>query len=392
MIDTSNVKVSYPQFKLTHPELFSPDFKLFDKSSISPELLRTPQKIFRKYTQNASADDKSDGIYKPCLTLYRSYTEGKLEYNLHIQFSAPKLLNSNNVQEIRADELDAVIAALGYKLRTMGVEVSDAVLRQAEVTKVHFGKNMELQAPLTVAEVIAELNKADMGKRMEVNHRDYKNGGESLYFYNASRNVIFYDKVKDLGKSKGVSIDKDKTVFEKELGKRLERDKKQIARFEVRFTNGILVRSIINKGLHAKHEIITLEHVFDEGLWKSSLLDEWHTIIDRPANQLAFKTKLSIEDVFHTLVARQQGAKSNVHTLNKVLISFGLYYFINQLGVKILKNKIFTFWSKRTCERRLDEKIAQAVVELKDLPPNEIISLIERNLQEFKRHTLWQAN
>ena len=384
MIDTINIKMLYPQFKIINPELFNPDFKIF--SDVPPELKRSPHKVFRKYMQNASADDKSEGIYKPSLTIYRYYVEGKLEYHLHIQFSAPKLLNSNNVQEISAGELDAVIDTLAHKLRTMGIDVSHSVLRQAEVTKVHFGKNIEIKLPLTVIDVISELKKADMGKWMELNERDYKNGGESLYLYNGSRNHIFYDKVKELSKPKNRSYDKDKTTLEKRLGEELEVTKKQILRFEVRFTNAKLLKNTVNQILHTHHDNIKLETVFDELLWKDCLLAEWHSIINRPANQLAFKTSVTPEDALNLLISRQVGKDSNVHALNKILISFGLYQIINCLGIKILKDKIMHYLDEKTCGNRLDEKIRNAVAELKDIPLSEQVSVIEKALQEFERY------
>ncbi len=390
MIDTIVIKIKHPSFEVRHPEFFSPDLTIHTSNDIPRELLNRPQKLFKKYVQNPSTEDKSEGRYKPCLTVYRYYIERKLEYYLHIQFSAPKVLNSNNLEEISVTDFARMVDNLRCKLQTMGIAVEEEKLSTAEVTKMHLGKNIEVKLPMNLTDVIAEIKKAEMGKHMETTQRDYKNGGESLYLYNSSHNHIFYDKVKDLLKPKNVSADKDKTTAEKIIGETLEKAKRQILRFEVRFTNVAIVRKVVNKILHTSYPYITLGIVFDEELWKGCLLDEWHSVINRPANQLAFKTSVSPEDALNLLIARQTNKKSNAHTLNKVLISFGLYQIVNKLGAKVFKNKIERHWDKKTCNERLTQKMKDAVTELKDIPLSEHISMVEKALQEFKKFSLEQ--
>lgn len=388
MIDTIVIKIKHPYFEVRHPQLFSPDLTIHTATDIPRELLNKPQKLFKKYVQNPSAEDKSEGIYKPCLTVYRYYIEKRLEYHLHVQFSVPKMLNKNNVQEISPTNFPRILDNLRCKLNAMGIAVEEEILTVAEVTKMHLGKNIEIKLPMNLTDVIAEIKKAEMGKHMETTQRDYKNGGESLYLYNSSHNHIFYDKVKDLLKPKNVSADKDKTTAEKMIGETLEKAKRQILRFEVRFTNATIVRKVVNRNMHTSYPYITFGMIFNEDLWKNSLLEEWHSVINRPANQLAFKTSISAEDALNLLISRQTGKASNVHSLNKTLISFGLYQIVNKLGAKVFKNKIEKYWDKKTCGERLTQKMREAVAELKDIPLSEHINMVEKALQEFKRFSL----
>jgi hypothetical protein len=95
---------------------------------------------------------------------------------------------------------------------------------------------------------------------------------------------------------------------------------------------------------------------------------------------------LSPEDVLNTLISRARDGDTSVHSLNKVLISFGLHQLINQLGAKTVKNKFLTTWSEKTCITRLDEKIESSAVMLQDVPSCEVVSVVEKGLVEFKRY------
>jgi hypothetical protein len=102
------------------------------------------------------------------------------------------------VQEIGEEYLGAVINLLKRQLSFMGIEVSQEALYKAIVIKAHFAKNIPLPHPLNSQDAIAGLYKADMGKGKDINMREYRNGGTSLYFYATYYNVIFYDKIRDI--------------------------------------------------------------------------------------------------------------------------------------------------------------------------------------------------
>jgi hypothetical protein len=90
-----------------------------------------------------------------------------VRYDLHIEFSVPKLLNGNSVQEYNDTDFDRVIEELQARLSQMGIKIFKVLLRKAIVVKAHFGKNIVLPAPMTVQDAISTLYKADITPRKE---------------------------------------------------------------------------------------------------------------------------------------------------------------------------------------------------------------------------------
>ncbi len=388
MLDTVSLKIKYPEFQVVKPELFYPELVIKQGKEIPSTF--NYQKSFKKYVQNSTFEDRQEDIYKPRLTAYRRFEDGELNYYLHIEFSIPKILYGNNLQEIIDSEncFKSLIVLLQRKLATMGINASEKAIKNSIATKVHFGKNILLPYPMTVRDVLAELKKADLGRRMEVNTREYRNDGESLYFYTSSHNIIFYDKMKDIEKTRNISVDKDKTKSEYGLLQDKLRKTEQVLRLEIRFNSQKSVYSFVSKLLPNKPEVITFESIFSEVLWKKAILKTWTDITDKPANQLAFKIDISSEDVLNTLIQRERTGKRNAHTLNKTLINFGLYFLVNEFGVRRVKNKLNALWSDKSCGLRLDEKIRDSAILLKDIPYTRGIAVVEEKLQEFKRYDL----
>ncbi len=194
MVDTIAIRITHPNFMVGHPNLFTPALNINDKT---PDFNYGRHK-FQKFTQNATFADKQAGIYLPRLTVYQRFEDYKPRYDLHIEFSVPKLLFSNSVQEYDDTDFDRVIEILQARLSQMGIKIFKAVLRKAIVVKAHFGKNIVLPVPMTVQDAISTLYKADIGKTKDVNVRHYGNNGQALYFYASSANIIFYDKLNDI--------------------------------------------------------------------------------------------------------------------------------------------------------------------------------------------------
>lgn len=384
MLDTVSLKIKQTEFKVLKPEMFYPELLIFTKAN-APYNWKASQ-VYKKYIQNATKEDRFADCYKPLLTAYRRMGLVDFEYELHIEFSVPKLLFGENLSELSDTDFPQVVTVLKEKLLTMGVLTTESAIRKSVVNKAHFGKNIALPYPMTVRDVLNELKKADLGKRMEVNTREYRNDGESLYFYTSAHNIIFYDKVKDIEKTKNISVDKNKTEKERALIKERDMFREQVLRMEVRYNGSRAVTSVVSKLLPEKPEYVSFEIIFNRQLCKDALIRNWKDITDRPSNQLAFKMTLSPEDVLNILMARARSSKTSVHSLNKVLINFGLHQLINQLGVKTVKNKFLTTWSEKTCITRLDEKVQSSAVMLQDVPPCEVIGLIDKKLNEFKNY------
>lgn len=369
-----------------NPNLFTPALIIQDKTDFNYGRNR-----FQKFIQNPSLKDKIAGTYLPRLTVYQRFDNFKTTYDLHIEFSVPKLLHGNSVQEYDDTDFDKVISELKSKLAWMEIRVFEVILRQAIVAKAHFGKNIVLPHPLTVQDAISTLYKADVGRSKDVNIRHYGNNGQALYFYASSANIIFYDKLKDIQTPKAKAVDKDKLKQERLFLDSFDHNKKQeILRFEVRLTKQQSLNAFLSRIMGEKIKDISFQALFVKELWKKALLSYWSEIIKSPASQLAFKLERPLEEVFDAMILDLNlKKKKQAHSLNTTLASLGLYTLINQYGVRQTRDKIEKNWTRKSWTR-LSDKIKTSATTLRGLPPSLAISDIQSALEKFERYDFKQ--
>jgi len=385
MLDTVSIRLTYPDFKVTNPTLFKPALY------IQPEEFsfnnQDERKGFKKHIQNSKLKDEKIELYMPRLTAYERLNQGCYTYDLHIEFSIPKLLFGNNLQELENDDLEKTITILKERLKRMAIEVTEDALLNAIVTKAHFGKNIPLLRPTTVQDAISELYKADVGKVKDTNIRHYGNGGEALYFYTSSANIIFYDKLKDMENTKTRALDKDRLRQEKFLLQEIDSENRpEILRFEFRLARQYSLNAFTSRVLKEKIEYITFEKIFNKEFCQKILLACWKKIIDRPASQLALKMDRPIEEIFDAMVKDISPVqKKKAHSLNKALASLGLYILINQYGARETRNKIEKNWSNKSWNR-LSEKIKESATKLRALPPSHAVSDVQSALEKFEKY------
>jgi len=386
MLDTIAIRISYPNFMVGNPNFFTPALIIQDKIDFDYGRNR-----FQKFTQNPTLKDKLAGTYLPRLTVYQRFDGSKPTYYLYVEFSVPNLLFGNSIQEYDDTAFDRVIDELKSRLEQMGIKVFDTVLRNAVVTKAHFGKNIVLPYPMTVQDAISVLYKADVGRNKDVNIRHYGNNGQALYFYASSANIIFYDKLKDIQTPKSKAVNKDKSKQERLLVDSLPREQKpEILRFEIRLTKQQSLDAFLSKIMGEKIKGISFEALFNEELWKKALLFSWSEIIKSPASQLAFKLERPLEEVFDAMLAGLSSKnKKRAHSLNTALASLGLYNLINQYGVRKTRDKIEKNWTGKSWTR-LSDKIKTSATTLRGLSPSLAISDIQSALEKFERYDFTQ--
>lgn len=387
MLDTVDIKIIHPEFKVINPTLFTPAFVIENSNSN----YQYGYHRFRKYKQNPTAQDKRNDIYSPRLTAYQRFKENVSTYDLHIEFSIPKLLFGNSVQELEDDNFKTVISLLKMRLIRMGIEVSEKAINEAIVVKAHFGKNIPLSHPLTAQDAISGLYKADLGKSKDINIRHYGNDGQALYFYASSANIIFYDKLRDIATPKNKAMDKIKLKQEKQLLQEIDKNEQpEILRFEVRLTKQQSLNAFLSKVLDLRIKKITFEEIFNKELCQKVLIAHWEDILNRPANQLALKMEKSPEEVFDAIIKKiNTGQKKKAHSLNKTLASFGLYMMINHCGARKTRNKIEKKWTNKSWVR-LSEKIKESAVTLEEIPALPIMSDIQSALEKFEKYN-WRT-
>lgn len=151
---------------------------------------------FVVWKRNPTQEEKESGEYYPQLTAHR---EKELNWlvAVKIQFSAPKLLYGNNLDEVASDDLIVVTRRLKARLEDMGLEPKIRPLINAKVVSVHYSKNIILSTH-TASAVVNQLNRVAVTGRNQKKDVNYKNYGLSLNIYNKSHSFTIYDKTAEI--------------------------------------------------------------------------------------------------------------------------------------------------------------------------------------------------
>lgn len=105
---------------------------------------------YRKLVKNQTAKQKEDGVYRPRIRI----NERGREKSLQIEFSVPKLIYNNNLDEVCERDFEMIIQTLQTRLMDFAVMVSPAALRNASVSVFHPSKNILLSDGYTAQGVL----------------------------------------------------------------------------------------------------------------------------------------------------------------------------------------------------------------------------------------------
>lgn len=278
--------------------LLIPKNKMRFLTDVSSWELHSKTEHYLKFVRNPSKMEKSTGKYFPKLTGYRrNFSQ---EENVRIEFSAPKLLYLNNLDELQDHDFPIVVGTLVARLKDMGVILTDSVIRNASVSSVHFSKNILLQGGYTASHVISEINKIDLRKSFDFSKTRFMNNGQSLYAHTNSHQFVIYDKVADLNKGLKRAIDKEQTIYQRSLFDefaKLERQQ-EIVRFEVRLNHKQKMNKVIESIGYTKNP--TFEEVFNTALSKLVLLNYWEKIV-KANNHGLLSITLSLKDALQEI-------------------------------------------------------------------------------------------
>lgn len=254
---------------------------------------------YDKFVKNPSKRDLESGLYFPRLTGYKR--KGfRQEANVRIEFSVPKLLYLNNLDELENKDFPQVISVLQDRLRTMGIIVSKALLEKASVSSVHFSRNIQLEDGYTVTHLISEMNKVNLRKSFDFSKTRFMNDGQSLYAHTTTHQMVVYDKVSDLNKDKKRAIDKDQTLYQRSLFAELSKDTKlrEILRFEIRLNHKQKMNKILEDLGYSKNP--TFKDVFNAEMSRKVVESYWLKLI-KERNLGLFSISVSVKDILRTL-------------------------------------------------------------------------------------------
>lgn len=351
MIDTVILIIPFGQYRVEEPERFSPPL-----TTVLTNLKAMKANPVMKYTQNPSKASYTNGNYSPRLTVNirpaNKSTLNKYGYEipLKIEFSVPKLLYQNNLDELIDADFDNVIDILHTRLLEMGVSIEKTDLANAQVRAIHFSKNIPIHGFYTASSAITELNKLDVNKKLQINKRDFQDNGHALYFDCNSYSVVFYDKMADMTKSKRHSTDKEKTSHQLKLFEHFKKSKEptEILRYELRITNKQKLNSLLKQFGYKENP--TFQEVFNSELSKKLLLNLWNIIYPNESRFMLKFEENNLDKTLESIVAFYKQNKKRV-TVKDSMCIYGAMTIAKKLGIRALKNKLTSIFSARTWYR-----------------------------------------
>lgn len=303
-------------------------------------------KGYRKFKKNQTKEQKDDPTkYYPRITgVKRGYSE-----TVNIEFSVPKLVFLNNLDELRDSDFNRVINILQERLKEMDVFIEKKDLIDAEVSRIDFGKNMVI-SEYSSNHIISQLEKINLNKQMDLTKVRFMNSGESLQGYANSNSFVFYDKLADLNKDKKRAIDKDQTTYQSNLFDliKIDRAQQEILRFEVRLSSKRKMKSVFRK-LEFEKETYTFKKVFSEKLAVTILKDYWNSKIDNNKYVL-FTMNEPAEKILRKIAVARPKAKAKT-----LMYLSGLIYLVKntQGGLREIRKVISSRINNRTWYRMI---------------------------------------
>lgn len=263
---------------------------------------------YQKFVRNPTKKDKASGLYFPRVTLFkRRYDQFQ---NVKIEFSAPKILYHNNLEELTNADFDKVIDTLQDRLKRMGVRIFRDSLVNAKVSTIHYSKNIQLTDGYTASHLISEIGKIDLRKSFDFSRARYINDGQSFCAHTASHELVIYDKISDLSKGKKRAIDRDQTSYQTSLFGEIKSKKQlvEVLRFEVRLCKKDKINSLFQKLGYEKD--LNFQQMFDSRISQKVVGHYWEKVIGAKDNGL-FTLSMSSKDLLREIYKSRLDIKPN---------------------------------------------------------------------------------
>lgn len=374
------------------------NLRIINKSWFLPELTK------REYSELSSTEKQSTRPYLRHFIFHPPYQEGYLprveifetltksrdgmQYILKLEFSIPKLLYSNSLQEVTEGDRETVFLQLQSCLSNVGIIIEIRHIAEARASGVHFCKNVLLSKTIRMQEILNELELVDVSKVVDITRTKFKKGGGVLDIYWGVIEQCFYEKVSDALRPKNKRSDKGRMDREREIIERYNLQDSEIFRYEYRIKKTQTVMREINAALGREPKtFVSFNDLFTPGLFKKMILTSWRGLIQRPENQLAFLGPTdNLGLLLHILFEAEKRGR-NAHSLNNALTSYGLARAIRDHGAKEVRRAIFNVWNTDHTER-LTQKIKATTDLTHGLPHSNNIVFIDKALEKFDPITL----
>lgn len=330
MLDTIVLTLSKGMYIITEPDNFTPSARW---ATDNAPLLGSSSFISSK--QNPLKKELRAGIYKPRLTVTQRFNHARrYEATLKIELSLPKLMFSNNFDELVNTDFDTVADRLQEKLKEMGVLVFRQILTNAPVSAIHYSKNIPLTDGSTPYSYIKHISQANITTRLDTNQTDYRNEGHSFKLHANSYEISFYDKIKDLqiAKSKGIkrAVDRDSAIQLSLFDQFTKRDFFEVLRMEVRLNRRQKMKPLF-KQLNIETEL-TFQHLFSSQIAQKVLLHYLEYVEQQRPALLDFKPKNN-KDLVAQIMIHNPELKPR-----KILQLIGIKNVMDSMGMREMRS------------------------------------------------------
>lgn len=332
--------------------------------------------IYQKFIRNPTKSEKESGYYFPRLTGIRRKTDGRVDAFIKVEFSIPKLLYMNNLDEVKESDFKLVIDTLKDRLLRMGIAVPSKYLTFAQVTAVHYSKNILLTEGYTSQFILSELSKIDIRKSFDFSKTKFTNDGQSIYAYTIAHSFVIYDKIADLKKDEKRAVDKDQTLYQRTLFDVIEKkDLYEVLRFEIRISKKQKLNALFKK-LGFK-ENPTFEDVFKRNTSKAIVQYYWDTLVKNNST-LLFGYSFGPKDLLKQILIANPKLKPKQSLYFASLMSMTK----DGNGIRELRSILSKYSDNRTWYRIKDD-IKNVSKLLKKTRPRDWFDHIEKELKQF---------
>jgi|GEM_PF-1905156 len=233
---------------------------------------------------NISSSERRSGIYRPSFTYCQNPPgTNKPRHVLYVKASLPKLIFGNNFQEVTDIHRGQIVQILKRELERIGLNVSEQQIRTTDVTKIDVGKNVPYWNYVSTSQIIKDLSTADISSMYDVARQDFRNGGKSWRLHTNIEELVVYDKIYDLMRSRiseKRAIETDSYIQHNLLDKLTHHKNLSVVRVEVRLNGKRKIRDTLERA-GIKNPSIKFEDIFSTDVARRVLNYEWNAILNR---------------------------------------------------------------------------------------------------------------
>jgi len=381
-MDTVIIKIhGTRKFKIVNHSWFLPEIR----RRYFHELTPTEKQSTRMYLRRFILQPPVTSGYLPKVDVLEVLNKERddVRYVLRAEFSVPKLIYGNSLQEVSSNDLEKALYAFKKALGNAGIIVESETIANARVSAVHVCKNVMLPRDIRMKEILTELSRTDISKVVDVTKKEFKHGGQSLQIYSGTREWVFYDKIADAMRPKIKRKYKQRVGQERGIIERHNLQEQEVFRFEYRIKLAASVEKGVNEALGRTPKTpVLFRDLFTHDLCKKLVLKAWQELVQRPENQLALLAPMEGLGLFDRILAEALKT-GGAHSMNHALTSYGLASAIRDHGAKEVRRAILRGWAGSHPER-LTHKIEAASALTRGLPYSNSIAFIDAALERFE--------